>query len=193
MRLTSRQGIPQLNRCPPVTLRLCQPPTGTLVKDVSGSHTPGGIPFYCQFGTNKLARIDPETLQITEFELSAGARPRRIAFTPDGKLYYTDYARGFLGRLDPATREVREWPSPAGERSQPYGIAATRDGIVWYSESGPRPGTLVRFDPEPETFKSWDIPSGGGVVRHMIATPDGRLFLACSGVNKVGIVTVKDE
>jgi len=172
---------------------LCQPPTGTLVKDVSGSHTPGGIPFYCQFGTNKLARIDPETLQITEFELSAGARPRRIAFTPDGKLYYTDYARGFLGRLDPATREVREWPSPAGERSQPYGIAATRDGIVWYSESGPRPGTLVRFDPEPETFKSWDIPSGGGVVRHMIATPDGRLFLACSGVNKVGIVTVKDE
>ncbi|MBM3740806.1 MAG: hypothetical protein FJW39_34100 [Acidobacteria bacterium] len=38
MRLTSRQGIPQLNRCPPVTLRLCQPPTGTLVKDVSGSH-----------------------------------------------------------------------------------------------------------------------------------------------------------
>ncbi|MBM3736730.1 MAG: M20/M25/M40 family metallo-hydrolase [Acidobacteria bacterium] len=39
MRLTSRQGIPQLNRCPPVTLRLCQPPTGTLVKDVSGSHT----------------------------------------------------------------------------------------------------------------------------------------------------------
>ncbi|MBM3738580.1 MAG: hypothetical protein FJW39_22605 [Acidobacteria bacterium] len=39
MRLTSRQGIPQLNRCPPVTLRLCQPPTGTLIKDVSGSHT----------------------------------------------------------------------------------------------------------------------------------------------------------
>ncbi|MBM3738813.1 MAG: DUF4276 family protein, partial [Acidobacteria bacterium] len=36
----SRQGIPQLNRCPPVTLRLCQPPTGTLVKDVSGSHSP---------------------------------------------------------------------------------------------------------------------------------------------------------
>jgi len=46
MRLTSRQGIPQLNRCPPVTLRLCQPPTGTLVKDVSGSHTFSAATFF---------------------------------------------------------------------------------------------------------------------------------------------------
>ncbi len=32
------------------------------------------------------------------------------------------------------------------------------------------------------------IPSGGGVVRNMVATPNGTLYLACSGVNKVAIV-----
>jgi hypothetical protein len=26
------------------------------------------------------------------------------------------------------------------------------------------------------------------VVRNMVATPDGRLYLACSGVNKVAVV-----
>jgi len=56
MRLTSRQGIPQLNRCPPVTLRLCQPPTGTLVKDVSGSHTPLAVLPYYRPGSGELAQ-----------------------------------------------------------------------------------------------------------------------------------------
>jgi virginiamycin B lyase len=60
--------------------------------------------------------------------------------------------------------------------------------MVWYSESGVSPNTLIRFDPRTQTFARATIPSGGGVVRNMVATPDGRLYLACSGVNKVGIV-----
>jgi len=51
-----------------------------------------------------------------------------------------------------------------------------------------KPNTLVRFDPKSEAFSSEQIPSGGGVVRNMVATPDRRLFLACSGVNKVAVV-----
>jgi len=60
--------------------------------------------------------------------------------------------------------------------------------MVWYSESGVSPNTLIRFDPRTQTFARTAIPSGGGVVRNMVATPDGKLYLACSGVNKVGIV-----
>lgn len=41
-----------------------------------------------------------------------------------------------------------------------------------------------------ESFQSWAIPSGGGVVRHMMATREGNLVLACSGVNRVALVTV---
>jgi hypothetical protein len=43
-------------------------------------------------------------------------------------------------------------------------------------------------DPETETFAKADIPSGGGVVRNMTATKDGRAYIACSGVDKVGVV-----
>jgi len=60
--------------------------------------------------------------------------------------------------------------------------------LPWYSESGVNPNTLVRFDPKSESFSTKQIPSGGGVVRNMVATPDRRLYLACSGVNKVAVV-----
>ena len=72
------------------------------------------------------------------------------------------------------------------------GIAdRSADGVVWYSESGVTPNTLVRFDPKSETFSQEKIPSGGGVVRNMVATRDHRLYLACSGVNKVAVVDLK--
>jgi len=154
--------------------------------------TENNVPFFCEFGTNKVASIDPNTMTIREYTLPAtNARPRRIALAPDGTIYYTDFARGYLGHFDPASGNlIKEWASPGGAESEPYGIAITNDGEVWYSESGVNPNTLVRFDPKSESFSTKAIPSGGGVVRNMVATPDRRLYLACSGVNKVAVVDV---
>ena len=84
---------------------------------------------------------------------------------------------------------MHDWPSPGGADSGPYGIAIAK-GDVWYSESGVNPNTLVRFSPATGKFQVWKIPSGGGVVRNMMATPDGNLVLACSGVNQVDLVEV---
>jgi virginiamycin B lyase len=149
-----------------------------------------GIPFFCEFGRNRLGSLDPETMKITEYPLPEGARPRRIAITPDDRVYYTDFARGRIGWLDAKTGETGYLPSPGGAKSAPYGMAATSDGIVWYSESGVSPNTIVRFDPKTKAFTSWPVPSGGGVIRHMVATAGGDLYIACSGENKVGTVAV---
>ena len=154
---------------------------------------PNNTPFLCKFGSNKLASVDPKTMQIHEYTLpNPDARPRRIALEPDGTVFYTDYARGYLGHFDPAHGLlIKEWQSPGGSGSEPYGIAVTKDGEVWYSESGVKPNTLVKFDPKSESFSRRTIPSGGGTVRNMVATADGRLYLACSGVNKVAVVTIE--
>ena len=34
-------------------------------------------------------------------------------------------------------------------------------------------------------MQSWPLPTKGGVVRHMVAAPDGTLWLAHSGVAKL--------
>src|SRR5437588_11768194 len=71
--------------------------------------TRSGVPYFCEFGSSKLASIDPKTLTITEYAVpNSGARPRRIAVAPDDTIYYTDYERGYLGHFDPATRKFQE-------------------------------------------------------------------------------------
>ncbi|HEY2477045.1 MAG TPA: hypothetical protein VGI19_19850 [Candidatus Cybelea sp.] len=149
-----------------------------------------GVPFFAEFGANRIGRIDPATMEIHEYTLpNPEARPRRIAITSGDIIWYTDYARGFLGRFDPASGNVTEWPSPGGRDSQPYGIAAIH-GVIWYSESGVEPNTIVRFDPATRRFQTWPIPSGGGVVRNVSPTAEGNLAIACSGVNRVGLVEI---
>ena len=148
------------------------------------------IPFVCDFGTNKIIRIDPDTLAIREYELpSPESRPRRIAIGPDDIIWYADYSRGYLGRLDPDTSKVTEWPSPSGPKSQPYGITYL-SGAIWYVESAIKPNVLVRFDIKTEKFQSWIIPGGGGVVRNIKSTNDGKIVMAESGVNKIALVEV---
>lgn len=154
-----------------------------------------GLLFFVEFGSHKVARIDPKDpkMEIHEYVLPhEDSRPRRLTLTPDDVIWYSDYSRGYLGRLDPETGAVEEWPSPGGRKSQPYGIAAIGN-VIWYSESNVSPNTVVRFDPETETFQTWTIPSGGGVVRNMVATPEGNLVLACSAVNRVALVEVHEH
>jgi virginiamycin B lyase len=152
-----------------------------------------GDPWFVELTGGRIGKIDPVTFDIHEYALPhAGTMPRRIALTSDDVVWYSDYGRGYLGRLNPDTGTVTEWatPSGAGSDSQPYAITVVGN-IVWYVETGVRPNMLVRFDPATETFQSWTIPSGGGVVRHMVTGPDGTLWLACSGVDRIAHVEIK--
>ena len=143
------------------------------------------------FGTNKVGSVDPRTLEIREYVLpDAASRPRRIAITSDDIVWYSDYSRGYLGRLDSTTGKVTEWQSPSGPKSEPYGISAISD-VIWYSESGSTPNTVVRFDPRTEKFQSWPIPGGGNIVRNTSVTRDGNFLLANSLVNGVTLVTIE--
>jgi len=125
-------------------------------------------PWVSLFGTNKIVKVDPQTMAITEFLLPEGARPRRIALTSDDVVWYTDYAQGQLGRLDPATGKVRVWNSPGGSAAIPYGIEVDDQDRLWYVESPLAKSSLVGFDTSTEKFFSvTGFESGGRTVRHM--------------------------
>jgi virginiamycin B lyase len=169
-----------------------------IVKSPSDPSYPYGIQvdsknlvWYVDFRQPKLASVDATTMEIKEYTLPrADARPRRLAITADDAIWYTDFPLGYIGRFDPKTGQFKEWLSPGGKDSRPYGIASVGD-IVWYSESGVKPNTLVRFDPKTERFQTWAIPTGGHVIRNMMATREGHLVLANSGINRVAIAEVR--
>lgn len=145
------------------------------------------------FGTNKIASID-QTMKITEYTLpDPAARPRRIAIDANDTIWYSDFSRGYLGKFDTKTAKfVKEYASPSGPKSEPYGITVI-DGIVWYNEGNAKPNGLVRFDPKTEKFQSFPIlPSGGGVVRNMMPTADGKgIVMAESAADKVAIAYIE--
>jgi virginiamycin B lyase len=141
-------------------------------------------------GSNKIAKVNPETMEIREYATSTPETTiRRLALTSDGMVWYVDSSRGYLGRLDPNSGEFKTWPSPSGRASHPYAIEVV-DDVIWYNESNQRPDALVRFDPKTERFQSWAIPSGVGIIRHMRVTPDGNLAIHQSSTNTVGLALI---
>jgi virginiamycin B lyase len=151
-----------------------------------------GRPWFCEFGTNKIAMIDPVTLKLSEFTLPEGARPRRIAITSDDAVWYVDYARGFLGRLDPVTRKVDEWASPSGALSLPYAMTVDDHDRLWYVETGPRPNRMVAFDSKSKKFAVQE-PVGRNApntIRHMVFHAPTRTIWYGSDLNTIGRVPV---
>lgn len=127
-------------------------------------------PWIALFGTNKLATVDPVTMELKEIELpNADSRPRRLAQTPDGMIWYGDYARGYIGRYNPKDQSFKEWALPSGEQSRPYAMTVDSEDRIWVVETGVSPNMFVGFDTGEEEFiSSTPIESGGGTVRHMV-------------------------
>jgi virginiamycin B lyase len=148
--------------------------------------------FYTGNHQGLVGKLDPRTGEVTEYRMpDPNAKdPHSLAFAPDGMLFFTLQRSNMVGRLDLRSGKVTEWPSPGGPKSEPYGIVFAK-GVIWYSESGTRLNTIVRFDPKAETFQTWAIPSGGYIVRKMDVTSDGNPVIAPSTVNGVGLVEVK--
>jgi virginiamycin B lyase len=181
------QGGNFVGRIDPATgqVTLKQPPTVTgrpygIVRAASGKF------YFDEFNSNRIGELDPKAMTIKEYVIpAAGARPRRITMGKDDTVYYTDYARGVLGHLDPASGKVDEFKSPGGPGSQPYAIATTPDGTIWYCETAADDkNMLVRFDPSSKAMQSWRIPTGG-TVRHMVVGKPNELWLAESGAGKI--------
>lgn len=148
-----------------------------------------GIPVFCEFGTNKLGAIDPNTFRIQELFLPPTVRPRQLfAAADDNTIFFTDYRDGNLGKFDISVGASVLFASPGGPESNPEGLTITPDGMVWYAETGLEPNNVIRFNPTTSTFSRVSIPAGGGTVGNIVAAPYGAVFFTSRDVGKVGVV-----
>jgi len=172
------------------------PETGVL-KEVNTEARPYGIKvdsngtvWIAYNGTNKIGAMNPNTMEVRYYNLpDKRTRVRRLDLDSQSNVWYVNSTRGKIGRLNPDTGAITEWDSPSGTDSHPYALAVI-DDIIWYNESGMRPDALVRFDPKAETFQSWAIPSGVGIVRNVWVTEKENLLIHQSSTNQVGLVRI---
>ncbi len=156
---------------------------------------PDGTVWVALLGTNKLASVDPETMEIAEHEIpEADARPRRLEVTRDGAVWYADYRRGVAGRFEPAAGRFDEIELTAGPDGRPYGTALDAAGVFWVVETGPQPNRMVGIDTaSAEIVSVTAIPSGGGTVRHMHHfAPEGEVWFGAD-TGTVGRAAVADR
>ena len=176
-------------------VRLVEAPTTEGGPRGPGSSRPYGIvidsndrPWVALFNTNMIATVDPESFELSTFELPEGALPRRIGITSDDIVWYGDWRRGTLGRLDTGSGEVTEFPLPSGEEARPYGIAVDDSNRIWVVEVGPRPNNFVGFDPVTSQFFSQTLPeSGGRTIRHMYFDPNTNSIWFGADANTIGV------
>lgn len=148
-------------------------------------------PWFTLFGTHALATLDRDGEGIREILLPREeARPRRLDVGADGMIWYVDFAQGYLGRYDPGTEAIDEWLLPGGNGSGPYAMGVDGNGIVWAVETGSAPNRFVGFDPASESFlEPVEVPSGGGVIRHMVFHEGTNSFWFGTDVDTVGQAT----
>ena len=158
---------------------------------ISGGTTPYGIDvdpntgmvWYSRLFGDKIGRIDPATLDVTEYD-SPVRGPRRMRFDADGILWVTGYSDGNLARIEPDAFESTVYPMPefaAGFRPAPYALGVHPDtGDIWINEN--MTDRIYRFIPAEERYVVYPVPLSGTYTRDVDFTADGK---ACMSNNPV--------
>jgi streptogramin lyase len=178
----------QVGRLDPVTRRIdvVDLPPGKSLGVASGTVPYGidvdpkdGSVWYARLWADKIGRIDPVTLEVTEFDAPVKG-PRRLRFGADGTLWLTGYSDGVIAEIrtagsSPFTSRVHALPEFApGYRPAAYALAvAPRTGHVWVNET--MTDRLYRYEPKRDRWTVYPLPLRGTYTREISFTRKGEV------------------
>src|SRR5215471_9595872 len=143
---------------------------------------PDGSVWLTQQGSNKLAKWDPKTEKITEYQDDWGKHTAKVA--PDGMVWST----GGLTRFDPKTEKFTHIP----EVPSAYGIALDKDSNVWFAELRPD-GRIGKVDAKTLKVTKYQEPTKAGFARRIIVDDDGLVWYALFQAGKLAQFDPKTE
>ena len=142
----------------------------------------GGI-WYTKLASDKIGRIDPDTLAVKEYD-SPVRGPRRQRFDAAGNLWVAGFSEGAVAKIDVANWQAKIYPLPVyaeGEIPAPYALAinpVTQD--VWINDT--MMDVVWRFLADEERFVAYPMPLRGTYTRDFTFTDKG---WACTSNNPI--------
>lgn len=135
---------------------------------------PDGIVWVARLYANDLARIDPETQEVTIVDFPFNG-PRRLRIDATGKLWIVAFQDSLLVSYDPQTKVFREYPLPVVNEI-PYALNIDRDrGVVWVN--GNQSDTILAFDIATESWKVYPLPRQRFFTRDIeVSESDGAIY-----------------
>ena len=139
-------------------------------------HPRTGDIWYSKLYSNKIGRIDPNTLKVTEFDTPMTG-PRRLRFDKNGILWIPSFNEGGLMRFDPGTGKFRVFKLPklaSNEYEVPYALNIhPQTGDVWIATN--QSDRILRFSPTTNRFISYPSPTRVTFLRDLVFTKDGEV------------------
>lgn len=149
--------------------------------------TDGSI-WYAKLLSNKLGRIDPNTLEVREIDVPLSG-PRRPRFSKEGILWIPAFDHGAVMRFDPATEEFKTYYMPTlapGEWEAPYALNVHPEtGEVWITAN--TSDRLFRFNPTTETFTAYPLPTRVTWMRDIVFSKEGKVCNSSSNLPSYAI------
>jgi len=149
-----------------------------------------GSIWYAKLYANKIGRIDPKTMAITEYDTPMKG-PRRPRFDNNGVLWIPAFDEGGLMRFDTTSQtfETMKLPGLApGEYETPYALNVERkSGEVWITANNA--DRVLRYMPATKRFQSYPSPTRVTFLRDMAFTQDGKV---CSSQSNLPAWAIED-
>lgn len=150
-----------------------------------------GSVWYAKLYASKIGRIDPKTLEITEYDTPLKG-PRRPRFDAKGVFWIPAFDESALMSFDTATKKFETFKIPGvaeGEYETPYALNVERkSGEVWLAANNS--DRILRFTPATKTFQSYASPTRVTVLRDFAFTEDGRV---CSSSSNLPSYAIEDQ
>jgi streptogramin lyase len=135
---------------------------------------PDGTVWVARLYANDLARIDPQTQEVTIIPFPFNG-PRRLRIDADGKLWIVAFQDSLLVSYDPQANVFKEHELPVINEI-PYALNIDRErGVVWVN--GNQSDTILAFDIASESWRVYPLPRQRFFTRDIeISEDDGAIY-----------------
>lgn len=125
---------------------------------------------------NRLVRIATDGSVKTWDMPTTASGPRRLDVDPNGIVWIPEFGANKLARFDPKSETFTEYTLPLRDTA-PY-IARYDAGrnLVWIGTGAA--DALFAFDPRTAQFKYYRLPTPDALVRHLVISANGDIWLA---------------
>jgi streptogramin lyase len=135
---------------------------------------PDGMVWVARLYANDLARINPQTDEITMIDFPYKG-PRRLRIDADGNLWIVAFQDSLLVKYDPRANAFSKYELPV-VNEVPYALNVDRQrGTVWVN--GNQSDTLLSFDIATESWQVYPMPRQRFFTRDIeISEEDGAIY-----------------
>ena len=141
---------------------------------------PDGMIWYVGQWGNVIGRINPNTNEIREWPMPAGAHPHTVVMDKEGKAWWTGNKNGTIGYFDPKTEKHTVYKMPDQKKvHDPHTLAFDKQGIVWFSAQNSQ--HVGRLDPTTGDIKVWQVQTPKAQPYAVKVDSKGNVWISCNG------------